>query len=50
MGYLVGLPTDVAGDTAAGRVTLGDGGEDGVVKRRVTDLGLFDEQPSRPPP
>src|SRR6202000_2738907 len=44
MGYLVGLPADVTRDAAARRVALGDGGEHGMIKRRVADLGLLHEQ------
>jgi len=44
MSDLVGLPADIAGDSAGGGVPLGDGGEHRVVQRRVADLRLLGEQ------
>ena len=41
---LVGLPADIAGDSAGSVISLGDGREHGVIQRRVADLGLLGEQ------
>ena len=41
---LVGLPADIAGDSARGVISLGDGREHRMIERRVADLGLLGEQ------
>jgi len=47
MSYLVGFSADIVGDTAAGRVLLGDSGEYRMIERRIADLGLFHQQVAR---
>src|SRR6185312_13999691 len=37
-------PADIAGDPAGGVVSLGDGGEHRMIKRRVADLGFLGEE------
>src|SRR5690349_14831993 len=44
MRYLVGLPADIAGDSAGRGVSLGYSGEHRMVERRIADLGLLGEE------
>jgi hypothetical protein len=44
MRYLVGLPPDIAGDSAGCVISFGDGGEHRMIQRRIANLGFLGEK------